>query len=52
MFEVGGGEVSVANGWQHGPKIAKEGRWEVTELTAPLRGLLADAPPPAPVYGT
>lgn len=51
MFEVGGGEISVTDGWQHGPKIVKDGRWEVAELAAPLRGLLADAPPPAPVYG-
>jgi NAD(P)-dependent dehydrogenase (short-subunit alcohol dehydrogenase family) len=51
MFEVGGGEISVTDGWQHGPTIVKDGRWEVAELGAPLRELLAGAPSPAPVYG-
>lgn len=51
MFEVGGGEISVTDGWQHGQKILKDGRWAAAELGAPLRELLATAPPPAPVYG-
>jgi hypothetical protein len=51
MFEVGGGEISVTDGWQHGQKILKDGRWEAAELGAPLRELLAAAPPPAAVYG-
>lgn len=51
MFEVEGGVVSVTDGWQHGPKIEKVGRWETAELGAPLRALLASAPAPAPVYG-
>jgi NAD(P)-dependent dehydrogenase (short-subunit alcohol dehydrogenase family) len=51
MFEIGGGEISVADGWQHGRRIFKDGRWEVDELGAPLRELLAGAPAPAPVYG-
>jgi NAD(P)-dependent dehydrogenase (short-subunit alcohol dehydrogenase family) len=51
MFEIGGGEISVADGWQHGPSIEKPGRWEVAELGGPLRDLLSRAPAPAPVYG-
>jgi NAD(P)-dependent dehydrogenase (short-subunit alcohol dehydrogenase family) len=51
MFEVEGGMISVADGWQHGPAITRDGRWEVAELGAPLRALLACAPPPAEVYG-
>jgi NAD(P)-dependent dehydrogenase (short-subunit alcohol dehydrogenase family) len=51
MFEVEGGIISVADGWQHGPAITKDGRWEVAELGSPLRELLASAPPPADVYG-
>jgi NAD(P)-dependent dehydrogenase (short-subunit alcohol dehydrogenase family) len=50
-FEIEGGIISVADGWQHGPRIEKDGRWEVAELGAPLRELLARAPAPAPVYG-
>jgi NAD(P)-dependent dehydrogenase (short-subunit alcohol dehydrogenase family) len=51
MFEVEGGVISVADGWQHGPAITKDGRWEVAEIGAPLRDLLAKAPAPADVYG-
>ena len=50
-FEVEGGLISVADGWQHGPSIKKDGRWEVAELARPLRELLARVPAPAPVYG-
>ncbi|HEY6792077.1 MAG TPA: SDR family oxidoreductase [Trebonia sp.] len=51
MFEVEGGVISVADGWQHGPSITKDGRWEVTELGEPLRALLGRIPAPAAVYG-
>jgi len=51
MFEVEGGVIGVADGWQHGPAIARNGRWEVAEIGGPLRDLLAKAPAPADVYG-
>jgi NAD(P)-dependent dehydrogenase (short-subunit alcohol dehydrogenase family) len=51
MFEVEGGMISVADGWQHGPRIEQDGRWEVSAIGGPLRDLLARAPAPAPVYG-
>jgi NAD(P)-dependent dehydrogenase (short-subunit alcohol dehydrogenase family) len=51
MFEIEGGAISVADGWQHGPAISKDGRWEVSEIGRPLRDLLAKAPAPAGVYG-
>jgi NAD(P)-dependent dehydrogenase (short-subunit alcohol dehydrogenase family) len=51
MFEIEGGVISVADGWQHGPRIEKDGRWTVAELGGPLRELLARAPVPAPAYG-
>jgi NAD(P)-dependent dehydrogenase (short-subunit alcohol dehydrogenase family) len=51
VFEVEGGIVSVADGWQHGPKIDKGARWEPAELGPVVRDLLAQAPAPAPVYG-
>jgi NAD(P)-dependent dehydrogenase (short-subunit alcohol dehydrogenase family) len=51
MFEVEGGIVSVADGWRHGPRIEKDGRWEPAELSEPLRELLARAPAPTPAYG-
>lgn len=52
MFEVEGGKVGVATGWQHGPTIDKGARWDATELGAVVDDLLARAPVAAPVYGT
>jgi NAD(P)-dependent dehydrogenase (short-subunit alcohol dehydrogenase family) len=52
MFEVEGGIVGVADGWQHGPSVDKGARWDPAELGPVVDGLLAQAPPPAPVYGT
>ena len=51
VFEVEGGVVSVADGWQHGPRRDKGARWEPSELGAVIAELLAQAPEPAPVYG-
>src|SRR5690606_9002652 len=51
VFEVEGGKVSVADGWQHGPVVDKGARWEPPELGPIVRELLEKAPPPAPVYG-
>ncbi|MGW2150661.1 SDR family oxidoreductase [Nonomuraea bangladeshensis] len=51
MFEVEGGTVSLADGWRHGPAVARDGRWEPGELGGAVRDLLAAAPVPVPVYG-
>ncbi len=51
MFEVEGGKVGVADGWQHGPTEDKGARWDPAELGPVVRRLLAEAPAPAPVYG-
>jgi NAD(P)-dependent dehydrogenase (short-subunit alcohol dehydrogenase family) len=51
VFEVEGGAVGVADGWQHGPSIDKGARWESVELAGPIHELLARAPAPALVYG-
>jgi NAD(P)-dependent dehydrogenase (short-subunit alcohol dehydrogenase family) len=51
VFEVEGGKVSVADGWQHGPEVDKDARWEPSELGPVIADLLAKAPRPAPVYG-
>lgn len=52
VFEVEGGMISVADGWQHGPKLDKGERWDPAEVGVTVRDLLAKAPDPAPVYGT
>lgn len=53
MFEIEGDKVGVADGWQHGPTEHRGGaRWEAAELGDVVRRLVAEAPEPAPVYGT
>jgi NAD(P)-dependent dehydrogenase (short-subunit alcohol dehydrogenase family) len=52
VFEVEGGKVSVADGWQHGTVVDNAARWDPAALTSAVQDLLAAAPPPAPVYGT
>ena len=51
VFEVEGGIVSVADGWQHGPRVDKGARWQPRELGPVVADLIAKAPTPAPVYG-
>jgi NAD(P)-dependent dehydrogenase (short-subunit alcohol dehydrogenase family) len=52
MFEIEGGKVGVADGWQHGPTVDKGARWDPAELGQVVDDLLTKAPAPAPVYGT
>lgn len=52
IFEVEGGKVGIATGWQHGPTADKGARWDPAELGPVVDRLLAEAPEPAPVYGT
>jgi NAD(P)-dependent dehydrogenase (short-subunit alcohol dehydrogenase family) len=51
VFEVEGGKIGVADGWQHGPTVDKGARWDPGEIGPTIRSLLAAAPEPAPVYG-
>jgi NAD(P)-dependent dehydrogenase (short-subunit alcohol dehydrogenase family) len=51
VFEVEGGRIGVADGWQHGPTVDKGARWAPEELDAVVAGLIEQAPPPGPVYG-
>jgi NAD(P)-dependent dehydrogenase (short-subunit alcohol dehydrogenase family) len=51
VFEVEGGKVAVADGWQHGAAVDKGARWDPAELGPVVDDLLAKAPVPAPVYG-
>jgi NAD(P)-dependent dehydrogenase (short-subunit alcohol dehydrogenase family) len=51
LFEIEGGVLSVCDGWQHGPRIEKDRRWEPSEIGPAVRELITKAPPPAPVYG-
>jgi len=51
VFEVEGGKISVADGWQHGPELDKGARWDPGDVGTAVTELLAKAPAPAPVYG-
>ncbi|MBX6751347.1 MAG: SDR family NAD(P)-dependent oxidoreductase [Micromonosporaceae bacterium] len=51
VFEVSGGQISVADGWRHGVPVTKDGRWDPAELTPVVTKLVAEAPAPEAVYG-
>lgn len=51
VFEVEGGVIGVADGWQHGPRVDAGRRWDPADVGDAVRKLLAEAPAPAPVYG-
>jgi NAD(P)-dependent dehydrogenase (short-subunit alcohol dehydrogenase family) len=52
VFEVEGGKISVADGWQHGPPVDLGRRWDPADVGRAVRELIEKAPEPAPVYGT
>ncbi len=52
VFEVSGGQISVADGWRQGPVVDKGERWEPDEVGAAVHDLLRKAVPPQKVYGS
>lgn len=51
VFEVEGGLVAVADGWQRSAQRDKGVRWDPAELGPVVREILEEAPKPSPVYG-
>ncbi|MCO5998134.1 SDR family oxidoreductase [Actinoallomurus rhizosphaericola] len=51
VFEAEGGRICVMEGFRHGPSVDKGARWDAAELGPVVRGLLAGAASPEPVYG-
>ena len=51
VFEVWGGHISVADGWQHGPAKDIGRKYEPAEVGEAVRDVIAKAPAPGPVYG-
>lgn len=51
IFEVSGGSISIAEGWQKGPVRDKGARWEPAELGEVVRDLVAKARPAQKPYG-
>src|SRR5712692_4361563 len=45
VFEVEGGMISVADGWQHGPRVDESARWEPADVGHAVRDLISKAPP-------
>jgi NAD(P)-dependent dehydrogenase (short-subunit alcohol dehydrogenase family) len=52
VFEVAGGEISLADGWRTGPKVERGERWRAEEVGAAVTELLEKSAPPQKVYGT
>jgi len=52
VFEISGGELSIADGWREGPKLDKGARWEADEIGAAVQDLLKKAIPAQKVYGS
>jgi NAD(P)-dependent dehydrogenase (short-subunit alcohol dehydrogenase family) len=51
VFEVDGGKICVATGWQRGPEVDRGARWEPADIGPTVRDLLAKATPNVAVYG-
>ena len=52
VFEVQGGQISLADGWRGGPQVDKGARWEPEQVGDAVAQLIERAEPPQKVYGT
>lgn len=52
VFEVSGGQISVADGWRTGEVIDNQARWKPEAIGDAIESLIAKARPPQKVYGT
>jgi NAD(P)-dependent dehydrogenase (short-subunit alcohol dehydrogenase family) len=52
IFELEGGKIMLADGWNDGPQIDKQARWQPAEVAAAVAQLLATRRIPKKVYGT
>jgi hypothetical protein len=51
VFNVYGGQISVAEGWVAGPGVSRDDRWEPSELGDVIPGLVSRAAPNANMSG-
>ncbi len=51
VFEMSGGELSIAEGWHTGPSAKRDKRWEPEELDVTVRRLLSELRPAQKPYG-
>lgn len=52
IFELIGGRIRLALGWNDGPEFDRGSRWEAAELGARIRQLIETRPAAKPVYGS
>lgn len=52
VFEIAGGEISLADGWRKGPAIERDSRWDPAVIGAAVDNLIAEGVPPQKVYGS
>ena len=51
VFELQGGSIMIADGWNDGPRIDKGSRWQPEEIGLAVRDLIAKRRPQKKVYG-
>lgn len=51
VFEVAGGEISLADGWRHGQAAVQDRRWEPAEIGVAVSDIVARSVAAVPVYG-
>jgi len=51
VFEIMGGQLGLAEGWRHGPRVRQGTTLDPAELGAVVERLLAEAAPPTPLLG-
>jgi NAD(P)-dependent dehydrogenase (short-subunit alcohol dehydrogenase family) len=52
VFDIGGGRITLADGWNDGPTVDKGARWEPDEIGPVVARLMAQQRPQKKVYGT
>lgn len=52
IFDLEGGRITLANGWNDGPTIDKGARWRADELGPVVAKLMAERPAQKKVWGT
>lgn len=52
VFELEGGRIGIDDGWNDGPQVDKQARWEPAEVGAAVTRLLGQRRPQKKVYGT
>jgi len=51
VFDIGGGRITLADGWNDGPTVDKGARWEPDEIGPIVARLMAEQRPQKKVYG-